>query len=470
MTETESCRPPTPPADQAEPEHWRTISALLSEDPPVPDALRQFLCSLSPADTALAVSRLSHAERGKLPTALGPEQAAVLLRDITPEQGTEILEKIGPEEAAPIVDELPAGEQADILRDLKSRSSEAILKEMPRADAEKARELLQYPSNTAGGIMIAEYLAYDESLTVREVLDDLRVHRARYGDYEVQYAYITGQDGALTGVLRMRDLLICGLDLPIRDIMIGTPFHVPAPTPLDQLIRIFEEHKFLGIPVTDDSGHLIGVLRKSSVLSAAEKEVNSVFLKAAGIIGGDELRSMPLYLRSLRRLAWLVPNIFLNVIAASVIALYQDTIQAVIALAVFLPIVSDMSGCSGNQAVAVSMRELTLGLVKPTEAFRVFFKEATLGLINGTVLGALLGFAAWLWKGNLAFGLVIGGALAINTLVSVVLGGLVPLALRKLKVDPALASSPILTTATDMCGFFLVLNLAALALEKLPAS
>jgi magnesium transporter len=176
---------------------------------------------------------------------------------------------------------------------------------------------------------------------------------------------------------------------------------------------------------------------------------------------------MPLFNRAGRRLSWLSINIVLNIIAASVIALYQDTLTAVITLAVFLPMVSDMSGCSGNQAVAVSMRELALGLVRPGELFWVLAKEARVGMINGMVLGLLLGGVAYFWKGNPWLGLVVGGALAANTLVSVLLGGMLPLVLKKIKLDPALVSSPLLTTVTDMCGFFFVLSFAAAILPKL---
>jgi magnesium transporter len=150
--------------------------------------------------------------------------------------------------------------------------------------------------------------------------------------------------------------------------------------------------------------------------------------------------------------------------------MHQDTLQAAIALAVFLPIVSDMSGCSGNQAVAVSIRELALGLVRSTEFLRVLLKEAGLGLLNGLLLGTLLGTAAFIWKGNICLSLVVAAALAANTLLSVLLGGLVPLFLKRMKVDPALASGPILTTVTDMCGFFLILSLAGMVLGYLPAN
>jgi len=237
-------------------------------------------------------------------------------------------------------------------------------------------------------------------------------------------------------------------------------------TKLDELEDLFEEKDYFGFPAVDAEGRLRGVVSRRAVDEALAETRTEDYLKAAGIVGGEELRSMPLKDRCLRRLAWLGPNILLNLLAASVIASYEDTLQAVIALAVFLPMVSDMSGCSGNQAVAVSIRELTLGIIQPRDYLRVLIKEGLLGVTNGIVLGIVLGTIAAVWKGSLFLGLVIGSALTLNTILSVLLGGLIPLVLKRLKADPALASGPILTTCTDMCGFFLVLNFASMALDK----
>jgi magnesium transporter len=206
------------------------------------------------------------------------------------------------------------------------------------------------------------------------------------------------------------------------------------------------------------------------VFDALSKESEAAYLKSRGIVGGEELRSMPTLLRSRRRLSWLTVNILLNVIAASVIAQFQDVLSAVIVLAVFLPIISDMSGCSGNQAVAVSMRELALGVIKPRDLYYVWRKEAMVGVINGLVLGLLIALVALVWQGNPWLGLVVGFALSVNTLIAVSIGGTVPVLLKRFKVDPAVASGPILTTITDMCGFFLLLGSAALMLPYLTGS
>lgn len=315
--------------------------------------------------------------------------------------------------------------------------------------------------------MITEYLWHYETAVVDDVIRDFQEHAETYSDYDVQYTYIVTDEMSLIGVLRLRDLLLSPRQRKIGDIMIRNPLSVRDDTSLNELGQFFDEHEFIGVPVTDADGRLIGIVRNEDVDDALIDRSDSDYLKSQGIVGGEELRSMSIWRRSSRRLSWLSINIVLNMIAASVIAFYQDTLSAVIALAVFLPIISDMSGCSGNQAVAVSIRELSLGLVKPFEVFRVWMKEISVGLINGVVLGLLLGAAAYLWKGNIYLGVVVATAMAINTIVAVSIGGCVPLVLKWLKSDPALASGPILTTITDMCGFLLVLSFATMMLVKL---
>jgi len=402
-------------------------------------------------------------------TALDPEEAADLVEQIPDVQAVEIIERLEPEAAAAIVDELPSDEQADLLGDLDRQDAEAILRKMAPEEARDARELAQYADDVAGGLMVKEFLSYPQDSTVGDVLADMQANAETYQDYDVQYAYVTGERNTLVGVLRLRDLLLARRSQPISSMMVRDPQTVVDTVPLDDLRATFDRYQFYGVPVVNAAGTLVGVVQRADVEEALADRSDSDYLKSQGIVGGEELRTMPLFIRSRRRLGWLSVNIVLNIIAASVIAMYQETLAAVIALAVFLPIISDMSGCSGNQAVAVTMRELTLGLVRPTELARVWLKEASVGVINGVVLGFLVATAAWLWKGNPFLGLVVGGAMAANTLVAVSIGGTVPLVLRRLNMDPALASGPILTTITDMCGFFLILSFAAAMLPLLTA-
>ena len=430
-------------------------------------AISDFLSSTAPADARRSISQLSAADQARLLESLTYEAAAGVVEDLPESQAAQMIERLSAVKAAAIVSELPSDEQADLISRLPEIEASAILDAMPAAYARGARKLLSYPSDSAGGLMVTEMLTYRDDQAVGDVLDDLRANADRYRSYDVQYAYVVAERDRLVGVLPLRDLLLSLPAQQLSGVMIRDPLKVRDSANLEELERFFERHPLLGLPAVDECGALVGVVRGMDVEQAAEERSNRSFLKFMGIVGGEELRSMPLRVRSVRRLSWLTVNILLNIVAASVIAMHQDTLKAVIALAVFLPIISDMSGCSGNQAVAVSMRELTLGVIRPRELWRVFRKEAAVGAINGIVLGVLLGVVGWIWQGNVWLGVVVAVSLAANTLIAVCFGGLIPLALRGCGQDPALASGPILTTITDMTGFFLVLSIAGAMLSKL---
>ncbi len=444
---------------------WDRLASLVSAQQA--NEVRWVLDALPPGEAARVISRLSDSDQRALLELLGPERSASLFEILSDAQTVGLIEELPPDQAAAIVEELPSAERADLLGELAAKDAAAILDHMPLAEASDTRMLLQYPPDSAGGLMITEYVSYPDSLTVGDVVHDLREQSDRYSDYEIQYCYVTDESNRLMGVLRLRDLLMVRHAQPVRALMLEDPLHVDVHTGLDSLKQFFVDHPFVGVPVTDIRGALVGVVRRAAVESALGDRATEAFLAVSGLIGADELRTMPVLFRARRRLSWLSINIVLNVIAASVIAFYQETLAAVIALAVFLPIISDMSGCSGNQAVAVSIRELTLGLLKPHEFVRVVLKEGAVGMINGLVLGILLGAVAALWQGNIYLGLVVGAALTLNTVVAVLLGGLIPLALKRMNQDPALASGPILTTVTDMAGFFMVLSFASVMLGLL---
>jgi magnesium transporter len=425
--------------------------------------LGPYIDTLTPAEVARAISRLGREDQTALLTLLDSEEAADILEEVPEAQAGDLIEELPAGRAAAIVEEMHSDERADLLASIDHDDAEAILRAMDPQTASGVRKLLQYAPETAGGLMVTDFLSYPDDRRVSDVLEDLRRHGEKYSDYDIQYVYVTSA-GKLSGVLLLRDILFAGREKPIAEVMIKSPIRVALDATLDQLQQIFDAQGFVGIPVTGPAGELVGVVRRSAVKEASANRSSGLFLKVSGIVGGEELRSMPLVERAMRRLSWLSINIVLNIVAASVIAFYQDTLEKAIVLAVFLPIISDMSGCSGNQAVAVSIRELSLGLVRASELGRVLLKEAGLGLVNGLVLGGLLGAVARAWKGDPTLGIVVGVALAANTVLAVSLGGLLPLMLKRLKIDPALVSGPVLTTVTDMCGFFLVLKLADLIL------
>lgn len=429
-------------------------------------SIEQVLDRLEPREVARAVCDLADADQTAMLTALNPEEAAEVLDDIPDVEAVEAVSLLPPETAAAILHEMPSDEQADLVAALEVEEAEAILAAMDPVEAERIAELASFAADTAGGLMATEVVALRRTATVAKTLDRFRQDAERLRRLDVQYAYVTEKPRRLIGVLRLRDLLLADGEEKLGDLMIANPLSVQADADLPALRTLFDEHPFLGVPVVDDSGQLLGVVSRQSVDDATQDQAESDFRRSLGLVE-EEIRSLPTLRRSRLRLSWLSVNILLNVVAASVIASYQETLEQVIALAVFLPIISDMSGCSGNQAVAVSMRELSLGLIEPIEVLRVWIKEASVGLLNGGALGGLLGAVAWIYTGNPWLGLTVGAALGLNTLVAVLIGGALPLLLKLRGVDPALASGPILTTVTDMFGFFLVLSIATALLPWL---
>ncbi len=442
-----------------------TIAELIKEGNT--DALIQQIEMLSSKEVVHLIGHLNIEEQMKLLTILPPEEAAEVMEDIPEAQAVDIFEELDAKDAAAILNEMESNEQADIIMEFDQKEAQAILAEMAPEEAAHVRMLIEYDSDIAGGLMRTEYFSFDENQTVAEITEDLRAYSERYKYYRLKYIFVTRSTGQLQGVLQMQDLLLAKPTTYLSEIILPEVLFVKDTATLDELIDFFDTYDFLGVPVVDKEHHLVGVILRGDILEAETERVTQEHLESQGIVGGDELRTMPVLIRAKRRLSWLSVNILLNLIAASVIAYHQDVLQSVIALAVFLPIISDMSGCSGNQAVAVSMRELSLGVVNPGEVLRVWWQEVSVGLINGLVLGLLIGIVAWVWKANIFFGLVVGGALCVNTLVAVSLGGTIPLLLKGMKVDPALASGPILTTVTDMVGFFLTLTFASLLLSQI---
>lgn len=428
------------------------------------EQIEDIVKSISSQESLRQASLMNAEERDQFMSIMVPETAAELVEEAPAELAVAMIKDLDSSVAAKIMEELQTGTQADIVQEMVSSDAEAILSEMNFDIANEVRKLSLYEAESAGGLMDLEVFSFLSDETVGSVLRRMVEDDDEFERHRGQHPYILDKSGKLVGVVSLRDLLRSKRSIKLSEIM-SPPISVSPDVTQDKLVTLFDENPFLGLPVVDYKGMILGVVSRIE-LSEAELE-RAELQSLSRQRTGDELRSMPTLLRSRRRLAWLSSNIVLNIIAASVISAYEETLAAVIAIAVFLPMVSDMSGCSGNQAVGVSMRELSLGLTRPIDLFHVLKKELSVGIINGVILGILIGIVAWIWKDNMFLGLVIGLALSVNTLIAVSIGGTVPLILKRFGIDPAVASGPLLTTVTDMAGFFLVLSLATLFMPQL---
>ena len=412
------------------------------------------------SDRTHIASHLSSADLARMLDMLDAESGADLIECLPVSQAADAIEEVAPHTAAEILEEMSSDGRVDLLAEMEVKERAAILDVADSATAAEARTLLEYATDTAGGLMHTEFLSIRTRQTAASAIEEIRRSADRFSHYSIQYLYTVDETGRLEGVVPLRSLLFASPSAPLESVLVKNPIFLRVKDSLDDVYDVFEEAGFLGAPVIDDAGVLVGIVERSAVDDATIDVAESDHMKSLGIASGEELRSMPSTERARRRLAWLSINIVLNLMAASVIAAYEETLRGAIALAVFLPIVSDMSGCSGNQAVAVSLRELSLGVIRPGELLYVLGKEAFVGILNGLALGTLLATVAFLWKGDPILGGVVGVALGINTLFAVAIGGTVPLLIKQFGWDPALASGPILTTLTDVMGFFLTLSLA----------
>ncbi len=459
---------PTSMNELGQRESWEEIRLLLdAQDVP---ALNHFLDTLTPGAVARAFTRLDESERHDVLMLLGPEEAADLIEELSDTQGSDLVEELAAEEAAAIVDEMESHHRADILGEMDEDDAEAILRRMDPEEAEDARKLLEYGEETAGGIMATEFVCYAQETSVGDVIRDLRDNAERYSDFGVQYAYVNSERGTLVGVVRLRDLILAPAKMTLGSLMIVNPLYVLADTSLEDLEQFFDRYPFYSVPVTDEAQQMLGVVRRAEAEEALSENIEKSFMRFGGIIGGEELRSMPTQERVTRRMVWLGINLPLSMLAAAVIPIFEETIVDFPVLLFFIPIIGNLCGCSGNQAVAVSIRELTLGLINPSDMIRVLRKELQVGFINGFMLGSVVIIVAFSLDRIQGYqvpylALFIGLAFFINTMVAVCLGGVIPLILKRFKADPALGAPPIQTTLTDMVGLFIMFALAAIAMH-----
>ncbi|MEM6855277.1 MAG: magnesium transporter, partial [Planctomycetota bacterium] len=266
------------------------------------------------------------------------------------------------------------------------------------------------------------------------------------------------------GVVPMRSLVMAKRGTPLGTLALPEPQFVVVDTRVDELEDLFDRIDLSALPVVDEASLFVGVVQRHAVQEARSEAAEEDLAKFGGIVRGEELRSMSLTSRVLRRLTYLVPIAGLLLLSASVINVFIETVEQLPILAMFLPLVSGLCGSGGGQAVAVSMREISLGLIKPADLTRVLVKEVAVAFVGGVVLGLMMLLIVGLWQGSFGLGLVIGVSIPLILAVAKATGGCMPLVLRKVGLDPAMASVPLVTTVVDLTSFLIVLVLASLAM------
>lgn len=426
------------------------------------DGAAEFLRGLHPADAAELLAMLEPEIQAVLMVRLQPQDLAEVFEQMDVDDAVEAVQHLDEEALADVLDEMEPDMAADLLGELEPEEATAVLEQMDEAEA--VAPLLAYPEDTAGGIMNVAPPALRRYMTVAEAFAFLREH---YQDADqIFHLYVLDRYGRLIGVVNLRALILADPQQTIEDVMRRDVISVNVETDQEEVAQIFARYDLLALPVVDHDDCLVGMVTVDDVVDVLEEEATEDIYHLAQV-APDATVFAPLKASLRSRLPWLYVNTVTAFLAALVVAFYEETIAAAAVLAIFMPIVANQGGNAGNQTMTIVVRSLALGEMDVQNAWRAVRYELLTGLVNGTALGLTVGAIAWLWQGSPILGLVVGLAMLGNVLVAAVAGVLVPTTLKRLNLDPALASSIFVTTATDVMGFGLFLGLATLALSWL---
>jgi magnesium transporter len=310
--------------------------------------------------------------------------------------------------------------------------------------------------------MSDRFISRQEDMTIGEAKSALQGRGEKPSAQQVAYIYVVDQDGRLKGILPIHDLVFRQPHRRISEVMKGDVKCVSVDDDQEKIAQLFQHYHYMALPVLDRAGRLVGLVQANQVLKVIQQEATEDMQLMVGL-SGDERTLTPWPLSMRRRLPWLCLNLVTAFSAAAVVGMFEQTIAAWTALAIFLPIVAGQGGNAGAQALTVVIRDMALGELSEGDGRKALLKEGILGLLNGIFIGSVVGLISYLWKGSYALGVVVAVAMALNMVVAGVSGVLVPYTLRALRVDPALASSIFMTAITDVAGFFIFLGLATLA-------
>jgi magnesium transporter len=419
-----------------------------------------------PADLAQIFASLLENQRSAVFSVLVERNARLAMETVSemgPEEGARLLTGRSAEEIAKLLQEIPSDDAAKLIDYLPDELSHEVLELMRHRESQQVESLLEYGEQTAGRIMNPSVFALNEDLTVGESITALQSSR----DVEmVFYLYVVDARRHLVGVTSLRRLLLVSPETPLKRIMTPEVISVRVDTDQEEVARQVASYNLLAVPVVDEENKLVGVITVDDVIDVIKDEATEDLYRLAGV-SGDERVSTPPFEALRKRLPWLGVNLVTAFVAASVVALFEGTIKTVSALAIFMPIVAGMGGNAATQTLTVIVRGLALGELSWGNAQKALLKEILIGLGSGITLGLIAAAVAWGAKGEPILGMLLGMAMICNMLVATIAGTLVPLGLKALRVDPALASSVFITTFTDVVGFASFLGFATIFLKYL---
>jgi len=447
-------------ADQDTATLVKSLEELLGSDDIA--AARDLLESIHPADQADLYQRLPPEGREGLLALLSAEGIAQLIAHLEEDVREQLVDRMPRAALAAVLDHAANDVAADVLRLLPPSETARVLSNM--ATAADITPLLGHADESAGGLMTRGYVALHRDMTVAEAMTFLRLSKPLAE--EAYYLYVLDSANRLEGIVNLRQLIVSDPQAVIADVMARDIVTVSPDADQEEAARLLQHYRLRALPVTDEQGILSGIITADDVIDVITEEATEDMYRLAGL-PVDESIFAPVAVSARKRIPWLVINLLTAFLAAGMVAVFEGTIQKAAALAVFMPIIAGQGGNAGIQTITIVVRGIALGEIEPRDARRVLSKEIALGVIRGILFGLAVGLIAWAWKGAWGWGLVVGVAMLLNMLVAGLFGVLVPLGMRKARLDPAIASGVFLTTFTDIMGFLFLLGLATLLIGQL---
>jgi magnesium transporter len=439
---------------QASPAVTRVADALRSGA--LPD-VAAYLPDMSPGDIAYLISASPPATRHELWSLLDHEQEADVLNELPDDIRNHFLADLQPEAVAEIIVQLDDDDVADILHELPQAETDLILDSLTTDDRERFETALSYPDDVAGGLMSTDTLTIRPDLTMDVVLRYLRRH-TRLPENTDSLIVVSRED-KYVGLLPVRTLLVSDPSASVREMMKTEREPLDAMTSADEVARRFERNDWISAPVVDPQGKLIGRITIDDVVDVIREQADHSLAVMAGLGDGDAFT--PVLQTAPQRAVWLAVNLLTAILAASVISVFQATIEKVVALAVLMPIVASMGGIAGTQSLTVLIRAMAMGQINDRTEIWLVRREILVSALNGLIWAFVMALVTTYWFDDSTLGLIIAFAIIVNLLTAGVAGASLPLLLERLKIDPALAGGVILTTVTDVVGFWAFLGLAA---------
>ncbi|GGB59362.1 magnesium transporter [Fictibacillus barbaricus] len=419
---------------------------------------------LHPYDIANVYKNLPEKHRHKFVTFLTTRQIASLIQELESDLQMEILHKLGIERSSHIMNLMENDDLADLLGNLDVNEIQDFLSSMKADESKSVQSLMQYDRDTAGGIMTNRFVWIPKVYTVRDAVEKLKTF-AGFAE-NIYYLYVIDEEKKLVGVVSYRDLLLAEMHEKIEEIMYSRVISVPAETDQEEVARTMERYDFIAVPVIDEQERLIGIVTVDDVLDVLIEEANEDIEKLSATGKSIDFQTSAL-VASYRRLPWLILLLFIGILSGSIISTFEGTIEKAVALTYFMPMIAGMTGNTGTQSLAVVVRGLVSHDIDRPTIVRLILREFGVGFIIGITCGILISIVAYLWKGNIILGLVVGSSLFFTLIIGTLAGTLIPLLLYRFKVDPAVASGPLITTLNDIFSLFVYFGTATMFLSHL---